>query len=89
MQSLRHPRLGLADLGEKRRIWGVRRTKVRRAPKAAVEKARINYGEFRRNSTDYRFISRNFGKWDFFLFPMGFFGLAKCDSPFYDYLPIS
>ena len=58
MQNLRHPRWGSADLGENRRIWGVRRTKVRRAPKSAIEKARIKYGEFRRNSTDYCLISK-------------------------------
>ena len=46
MQNLRHPQRGLADLGENRRIWGVRRTKVRRAPKSTVEKARINIENF-------------------------------------------
>ena len=46
MQNLRHPQRGSADLGENRRIWGVRRTKVRRAPKSAIEKARINIENF-------------------------------------------
>ena len=46
MQNLRHPQRGLADLGENRRIWGVRRTKVRRAPKSAIEKVRIYIENF-------------------------------------------
>jgi len=46
MQNLRHPQRGSADLGENRRIWGVRRTKVRRAPKSAIEKSRINIENF-------------------------------------------
>ena len=46
MRNLRHPQRGSADLGENRRIWGVRRTKVRRAPKSAIEKARINMENF-------------------------------------------
>ncbi len=37
---------GSADLGENRRIWGVRRTGVRRSPKSAVEKARMNLENF-------------------------------------------
>ena len=72
----------MSDLGEKRRIWGVRRTKVRRAPKSAVEKARINLENFE----EIQPITVSFsalGKiWDFFLFSTGFFGLVKCDSPF-------
>ena len=42
------PQNGLADLGEKRRLWSVRRTRVRRALKSAVEKVRVkleNYEE--------------------------------------------
>ena len=81
MQNLRHPRRGSADLGENRRIWGVRRTKVRRAPKSAIEKARIKYGEFRRNSTDYCLISKISKSGTFFLSSTGFFDLVKCDSP--------
>ena len=72
MQNLRHPRWGSADLGENRRIWGVRRTRVRRAPKSAIEKARIQYGEFRRNSTDYRLISKISESGTFFFSPRAF-----------------
>ena len=76
MQNLRHPQRGLADLGENRRIWGVRRTKVRRAPKSAIEKARIKYGEFRRNSTDYCLISK-ISESETFFFPPGAFSISS------------
>jgi len=82
MQNLRHPRRGWADLGEKRRIWGVRRTKVRRAPKAAIEKARKyleNFEEIQPYPVSFVVFD---GEWDFFLYATGFFGLVKCDSPF-------
>ena len=85
MQNLRHPQRGLADLGENRRIWGVRRTKVRRAPKSAIEKVRI----YIENFEEIQPITVSFPKFRqvglFFLFSTGFFDLVKCDSPFYIY----
>ena len=77
----------MSDLGEKRRIWGVRRTKVRRAPKSAIEKARINMENFEEIQPITVSFSDFLGKRDFFLFSTGFFGLVKCDSPFYSFIP--
>ena len=76
MQNLRHPQRGLADLGENRRIWGVRRTKVRRAPKSAIEKVRIyieNFEEIQPITVSSLSHFPNFGKWDFFSFLHGLF----------------
>ena len=83
MQNLRHPRWGSADLGENRRIWDVRRTRVRRAPKSAIEKARIKYGEFRRNSTDYCLISKISESETFFFSPRAFSISSNVTAPFF------
>ena len=82
MQNLRHPQRGSADLGENRRIWGVRRTRVRRAPKSAIEKARMKYGEFRRNSTDYCLISKISESETFFFSPRAFSISSNVTAPF-------
>ena len=72
---------GSADLGEKRRIRGVRRTKVRRAPNSAQELARNILENFEEIQPIPVSFSDFTGKRDFFLFSTGFFGLVKCDSP--------
>ena len=48
-------------------------------------KSPYQYGEFRRNSTDYRLISKISESGTFFLSSTGFFDLVKCDSPFFLY----
>jgi len=59
----------------------VRRTRVRRAPKAAIEKARKyleNFEEIQPYPVSFVVFD---GERDFFLYATGFFGLVKCDSP--------
>ena len=59
MQNLRHPQRGLADLGENRRIWGVRRTQVRRAPNSAIEKVRIYLRREKGDITELLIVNRS------------------------------
>ena len=70
---LRHPHRGSADLGEKRRIRGVRRTKVRRATNSAVEKARNILENFEEIQPIPVSFSDFTGKRDFFSFLHGLF----------------
>ena len=81
MQNLRYPQRGLADLGENRRIWGVRRTKVRRAPKSAIEKVRI----YIENFEEIQPITVSFPKFRqvglFFFFPRAFSISSNVTAP--------
>ena len=63
----------------------MRRTRVRRAPKAAIEKARNIWRISKKFNLILSHLSFFDGERDFFLFSTGFFGLVKCDSPFRSY----
>ena len=77
------PPMGLGRFRRESSNLGREAYKGTSSPKVGDRKSPYQYGEFRRNSTDYCLISKISESGTFFLSSSGFFDLVKCDSPIF------